>query len=136
MASVLFNLYTCLAVERWLERVKDVEGVGMTIQYKLDRKLFRRYTKNASVRRVTECQFADDGALLASARPAAEKAAMMYQQTSRNFGLTVSLPKTKHMVTGIMVEEEDLAPIVLDGGEVEAVKEFRIWDLWLSVLGG
>ena len=39
MAPVLFNLYTCLAVERWLERVKDVEGVGMTIQYKLDRKL-------------------------------------------------------------------------------------------------
>ena len=73
---------------------------------------------------MTECQFADDGALLASTRPAAEKAALMYQQTSRNFGLTVSLPKTKHMVTGRMVEEEDLAPIVLDGGEVEAVKEF------------
>ena len=124
MAPVLFNLYTCLAVERWLERVKDVEGVGMTIQYKLDRKLFRRYTRNASERRVTECQFADDGALLSSTRPAAEKAVLMYQQTSRNFGLTVSLPKTKHMVTGRMVEEEDLAPIVLDGGEVEAVKEF------------
>ena len=124
MAPVLFNLYTCLVVERWLERVKDVEGVGMTIQYKLDRKMFRRYTRNASERRVTECQFADDGALLASMRPAAEKAALMYQQTSRNFGPTVSLPKTKHTVTGRMVEEEDLAPIVLDGGEVEAVKEF------------
>ena len=80
--------------------------------------------EECSERRVTECQFADDGALLASARPAAEKAALMYQQTSRDFGLTVSLPKTKHMVTGRMVEEEDLAPIVLDGGEVEAVKEF------------
>ena len=124
--------------------MKAVEGVGMTIQYKLDRKLFRRYTRNASERRVTECQFADNGTLLAStrpaaekaastrpaaekaasARPAAEKAALMYQRTSRNFGPTVSLPKTKHMVTGRMVEEEDLAPIVLDGGEVEAVKEF------------
>ena len=120
MAPVPFNLYTCLTVERWLERVKDVEGVGMTIKYKLDRKLFRRYTRNVSERRVTECQFADDGAFLASVRPAAEKIALMYQQTSRNFGLTVSLPKTKHMVTGRMVEEEDLASIVLDGGEVEA----------------
>ena len=101
----------------------------------MDRKLFRRYTRNASVRRVTECQFADDGTLLASARPAAEEAALMYQQTSHNFGLTVSLPKTKHMVTGKMVKE-DLAPIVLDGGEVEAVKEFPYWGLWLTVLGG
>ena len=124
MVAFLFNLYTCLAVERWLERVKDVEGVGMTMQYKLDKKQFRRYTRNVSERRVTRCQFADDGALLASARPAAEKAALMYQQTSRNFGLTISRPKTKHMVTDRMVEEEDLAPIVLDGGEVDAVNEF------------
>ena len=124
MAPVLFNLYTCLAVERWLEKVRGDEGVGMTIQYKLDRKLFRRYTKNASEQRVTECQFADDGAILASMRPGAEKAALVYQQTTRDFGLTVSIPKTKHMVTGRLVEEEDLAPIVLEGGEVEAVEEF------------
>ena len=91
MAPVLFNLHTCLAVERWLERVKDVEGVGMTMQYKLDRKLFRRYTRSASERRVTEYQFADDDALLASTRPAAEKAALMYQQTSRDFGVSPKL---------------------------------------------
>ena len=29
MALVLFNLYTCLAVERWQVRVEDVEGVGI-----------------------------------------------------------------------------------------------------------
>ena len=69
-------------------------------------------------------------------RPVAEKAALMYQQTSHIFGLTVNLPKTKHMVTGSMVEEEDLAPIVLEGREVEAVKKFRICGLWLTVLGG
>ena len=39
------------------------------------------------------------------------------------FGLTVSIPKTKHMVTGRLVEEEDLAPIALEGGKVETVKE-------------
>ena len=125
MAPVLFNLYTCLAVERWLERVKGVEGVGMTIKYKLDKKLFRRYTRNASEKKVTECQFADDGALLASTRPGAEKTAREYQQASRDFGLTVSIPKTKHMVTGRLVEGEDLAPIALEGGEVEAVDDFQ-----------
>ena len=48
----------------------------------------------------------------------------MYQQTNHEFGLTVSIPKTKHMVTGRLVEEEDLASIVLEGGEVEAMEEF------------
>ena len=68
MAPVLFNLYTCLAVERWLVRVEDTEGVGITIKYKQDKKLFRRYTKNACERKITECQFADDVALLSSSK--------------------------------------------------------------------
>ena len=98
----------------------------MTIKYKLDRKLYRRYTRNASEKKVTECQFADDGALLASMRPGAEKTALEYQQASRDFGLTVSIPKTKHMVTGRLVEGEDLASIALEGGEVVvAVEEFQ-----------
>ena len=36
MAPVLFNLYACLVVERWSARVKDDEGVGTYLQYKLD----------------------------------------------------------------------------------------------------
>ena len=38
-----------------------------------------------------------------------------YQQASKDFGLTVSIPKTKHMVTGRLVEPSDIEPIVLDG---------------------
>ena len=79
MAPVLFNLYTSLVVERWLEKVKSAEGVGMTVRCKLDRKLFRRYTMNASENRVTECPFADDRAILASTRLGAEKSALVYQ---------------------------------------------------------
>ena len=78
MAPVLFNLYTCLAVERWLARVKDNEGVGITINFKYDRKLFRRYTANACEKKLTECQFAD-AALLSSTRSGAESAAVEYQ---------------------------------------------------------
>ena len=62
MAPVLFNLYTCLAIERRLEKVRGDKGVGMTIHYN------------------------DDGAILASTRPGAEKAALVYQQTTRDFG--------------------------------------------------
>ena len=113
MAPVLFNIYTCLAVERWLERVDGAEGVGITINYKVVGKLFRHYTRNVRERKITECQFADDIALLASTRTGAEKAALTYQQTNSDFGLTISIPKTKHMVTGRLVTGEDLKPIKL-----------------------
>ena len=36
MPSVLFNLYICLEVERWLGRVDGAEGIGITIKYKVD----------------------------------------------------------------------------------------------------
>jgi hypothetical protein len=107
MAPVLSNLYTCLAVERWMATVEGDEGVGISVKYKYDGMLFRRYIRNTSERKVTECLFADYGALLASTRSGAERAALEYQKTSSDFGLTVSIPKTKHMVTGRLVEESD-----------------------------
>ena len=124
MAPVLFNLYTCLAVERWLVRVEDTEGVGITIKYKQNKKLFRRCTKNACERKITECQFAADAALLSSSRTGAETAAMKYQLTNRDFGLTVSIPKTKHIVTGRLVEENDRTSVALEGGDFQMVDEF------------
>ena len=60
MAPTLFNLYACVVAERWLGRVKDVEGVGTCIYYKLDQQLFRKSTKVAEQECLTECQFADD----------------------------------------------------------------------------
>ena len=124
MAPVLFNLYTCLAVERLLVRVEDTEGVSITIKYKQDKKLFRRYTKNACERKITKCQVADDAAVLSSSRSGAEKAAMEYQQTNSDFGLTVSIPKTKHTITGRLVKENDRTPVALEGGDIEMVDEF------------
>ena len=32
MAPVLFNLYICLAVERWLARVDGTDGVGLAVR--------------------------------------------------------------------------------------------------------
>ena len=68
MAPVLFNLYPCLTLERWLEWVEGAEGVGTTIKYNVDKKLFWRQTRNVRERKTTECQFADDSSLLASTR--------------------------------------------------------------------
>ena len=124
MAPVLFNLFTCLVVERWQARVEGADGVGIKLNYKYDQKLFRRYIRNADVRTLTECLFADDGALLASTRPGAERAVREYQGTCSDFGLTVSNPKTKHMVTGRQVVDSDREPIAVAGGEICSVDEF------------
>ena len=35
-APILFNLYAALIVERWKEKVEDVEGAGIVLNYKLD----------------------------------------------------------------------------------------------------
>ena len=51
IATVLFNLYTCLVVECWHHRIHVAEGVGVTVRYKYDNKLFRRYTRNAMQKR-------------------------------------------------------------------------------------
>jgi len=56
-----------------------------------------------------------------------------YWCTTCDLGLTVSILKTKHMVSGRLVVGEDLPPIVLEGGEVEA-ESFHTWDLWLKAL--
>ena len=124
MAPVLFNLYTCLLMECWIARVEDVEGAGVPLKFKMDKKLFWRYVRNADERMLTDCLFADDGALLASSRNGAEKVLSEYQMTGTKFGLTVSIPKTKHMVVGREATESDKTSITIDGGEIEAVEEF------------
>ena len=43
---------------------------------------------------------------------------------SSEFGLQVSLPKTKQMMTGRMVEDRDRGGVSLDRGDVEVVNEF------------
>ena len=60
--------------------------------------------------------FADDGALLASTRSVTEHVAVSYQQVSKDFGLTDSIPKTKYMVNVRLVEETDQEPIMFDDG--------------------
>ena len=88
---------------------KKVVGVGVELKYKLDKKLFRRYmyTRNTLQRELSECAFEDDVVLLASTTAGAEVAVTEFQSTSSDFGLTVSIPKTKHMVAGREAKDRD-----------------------------
>ena len=72
MVPTLFNLYACVVIEEWLKKVKNVEEAGTHVLYRLDKQLFRRSTKGACMECFRECQFADDVALLATTREAAE----------------------------------------------------------------
>ena len=124
MASSLFNLYACAVAERWTERVKDVEEVGTEILYKLDQHLFRRSTRKASKACLLKGEFADDVVLMARSRDAAAAALRAYVDVARDFGMTVSVPKTKFTVVGCAVTEEEKAPIAADNDLIEWVSEF------------
>ena len=93
MAPVLFNMYSCLVIERWHARVSSLEDAGIYLRYKLDRKLFRRYTRNAEEIKVNECQFADDAALLATTKRGAELITTEYMLVGKDFGLTLSIQR-------------------------------------------
>ena len=53
----------------------------------IDGKLFRTYTRNACVRELTECQFADDSDLLSSTRRGAESKIRFYQEVAWAYSL-------------------------------------------------
>ena len=128
MAPTLFNLYACLVAERWKEKVKDVKGVGILLNYKLDEKLFRRYTRNAKQTSLTEGQFADDAALLATTHRGAEIAMAQFASTASDFGLNVSFVKTKVMATGREIVVEDQPSLSVGSETIESVKEFPTLD--------
>ena len=85
-------------MECWQARVEDVRGMGVNLRYKYNHKLFRQYTRNAVEKKVTGCFFADDVAFLASTRSGAERNFREYQAVFTEFGLTLSIPKTMHLV--------------------------------------
>ena len=125
MAPVLFNLYSCVMIERWSEGVLNFEGCGLHLRCKLDQKLFRRYTRNAEEKKIMDCQFADDAALLATTKAGAERVTEEYMKVAQDFGLTLSIQKTKSMPVGREVTAEDKTPLSVCGEEIESVSEFQ-----------
>ena len=117
------------------KRVSDVAGIGITLNYKYDKKLFRRYTRNSCSTQLTELQFADDAALLSTTRKGAEDAIDKYIEVVAEFGLTVSIPKTKLMVTGRQATADDRTPILVNGGTIENVPEFTYLGSVISTSG-
>ena len=74
--------------------------------------------------RITESQFADDAAVYATTREALEQAAGEFVNTAAEWGLTVSLEKTKLITMGKELEHEDSLPVQLASGEIAMVEDF------------
>ena len=54
-----------------------------------------------------------------------ERAALVLEEVTSEWGLTVSVSKTKLLVAGVNCEDTDLQPIYIRGGAIEAVTEFK-----------
>ena len=74
--------------------------------------------------RVTESQFADDVAVYAATREMLEEVVGEFVRTAADWGLTVSLEKTKLFAMGKWLKSEDNLPVQLDGGEIATVEDF------------
>ena len=62
--------------------------------------------------------------MLATSREGAETTIRAYSCVAKSLGLTINIIKTKFMVVGHDIGEEDTQPISLEGGEIEHVSEF------------
>ena len=121
IAPTLFNLYFNLVMGQWRTRC---HSFGTEVHYKCGGKLVGERTRRPLKTTVTELQFADDAALVCSSREGVERSARALDQVASEWGLTLSLQKTKLMVAGTW-SEEDLQPIVIRADSIEVVPEFR-----------
>ena len=125
MAPTLFNIFMWAVFQRWYARVADIPGAGVPIHTNARQRLFFRRHRTDTRRSILDCQFADDSALMATRREAIETCLTAFVEVAGAFGLKVNLEKTKLMVTGHHVTEEDVRPLMLNGHAVEVVSEFR-----------
>ena len=123
LAPTLFNLYFSAVVGCWRARCPQA---GVTVRYRIGKKIVGDRTAKSRLQeiRMTESQFADDVAVYAATREALEQVAAAFVNTAANWGLTVSLEKTKLLTLGKQLKPEDNLPVQLDGGEIVTVEDF------------
>ena len=123
LAPTMFNLYFSAMVRCWRDRCPQA---GVTVKYRVGRKLVGDRTAKVRLQEVcvTESQFADDVALYATTREVLEQVAREFVKTAAEWGLTVSLEKTKLLTMGKDLAPEDNLSVQLEEGEFDTVEEF------------
>ena len=85
---------------------------------------------------ISECLFADDAALINFSRADIGVEARFFEGITAEFGLTLSILKTKLLVSGVHLTTGDLTSLELGGGSVEVVKEFKYLGSHIEAHGG
>ena len=132
IAPSLFNLYFNLVISQWRRKCADF---GVDILYKCGGKLVGERTRKPGSLKVSELQFADDAAAVGTSRRSMEAAATVLEGLISDWGLSLSIPKTKLMVAGTP-HSEDLQPLQLAGGNVECVTDFPYLGSVVEATGG
>ena len=132
IAPTLFALYLNRVIECWWGRC---ESLGVKVFYKYGGKLVGERTRKPLSFEITELLFADDGVMVCCTRKDMEEAARVFDEVAAEFGLTVSVIKTKLLVAGCDIEEEDLAPLYIRGQLVEQVQSFKYLGSFVETSG-
>ena len=86
---------------------------------------------------ITELLFADDGVIVYCTRQGMEEAARVFDEVIAEFGLTMSVVKTKLLVAGSNLEEGDLQlpPLYIRGQLVEQVQSLKYLGSFVDASG-
>ena len=122
IAASLFNLYFNLVMRAWRSRC---QSIGVDVLYKFGGKLVGEWTRRPLQTTVTQLLFADDAVVVASGREDMERAAHVLDDVTTEWGLTMSLVKTKLLIVSEDGSEEDQQPIIIRGQPIEVVDAFK-----------
>lgn len=109
IAPTLFNLYFNFVIELWYKRS---QLFGVEVHYQCGGRLVGKRTWRPLKTTANELQFADDVALVGLSSEEIERAAQTLDKVASEWGLTLSLPKTKLLVAG-MWGEDNPQPITI-----------------------
>ena len=122
IAPSLFNLYFNLVMGAWRSRC---QSIGVDVLYRVGEKLVGERTRRPLQTTVTELLFADDAVVVVSGREDMERAAHVLDEVATEWGLTMSLVKTKLLVVSENNSEEAQQPIIIRGQPIEVVDAFK-----------
>ena len=138
LSPLLFNIYLDFVVRQALKRFGEA-GVGVARGAKefwynpLGGRA--KGMSDMGVLNLAALLYADDTALLTSSYKDICKMVNILEEMTKEWGLTISIPKTKIMVWGAP-EGEDRPPLIIRGEVVEEVQEFKYLGSMFTSVGG
>ena len=108
-----------------MSRCESLQKCLLLVRHRIGRKLVGDRTAKSRLLEInmTESQFADDVSVYTATREALEQVGAEFVNTAANWGLTVSLEKTKLLTLGMQLKPEDNLPVQLDGEEIAIVED-------------